>query len=460
MNVEFIQAIEEIVREKGIKKEVLLDTIEQALLTAYKRNFGSAQNVRVEMNADKGEIKVFSQREVVDSSDVYDNFLEIGLDEAKEVSPNYEMGDIIEKEVTPRNFGRIAAQTAKQMVVQKIREVERENTFREFEEKLDEIVTGEISRVSNKDNKIIVFVNIGKGEAIMLQNEQIPGEKYKTGKIMKFYICDVSKNTKNTQILVSRSHPGLIKRLFEMEVPEVQEGIVQIKSVSREAGSRTKMSVKSVDEKIDPIGACVGAQGARVRNIVEELGDEKIDIVKYNDDPAIYIESSLSPSKVTEVVVNEVEKTALVVVPDYQLSLAIGKEGQNARLAAKLTNWKIDIKSETEFEENKEELITEVMKISEKTAERIKREAEKLAREEAEQLAREKAEQLALEEAEKLALENPEEVEVTEEVEKIAGEFDDIEFSEQEMVDDVSLEEGFTAEELTVEDETEEPEGL
>ncbi|RDY25513.1 transcription termination/antitermination protein NusA [Romboutsia weinsteinii] len=344
MNHEFMEALDELEKDRGIDKDILIDTIEQALLTAYKKNFGSAQNVRVEFDRSRGDIKVFSQRVVVDESDLYDTFLEIELKDAREISPNYELGDIIENEVTPRDFGRIAAQTAKQVVVQRIREAEREIVYNDFVEKENEIVTGEVARI----NKNIVHVNLGRIEAVMTQAEQIPGEHYQAGQKIKVYILEVKKTNKGPQIVVSRSHPGLVKRLFEFEVPEIFEGIVQVKSVSREAGSRTKMAVKSIDDKIDPIGACVGPKGSRVKNIVDELGDEKIDIIKYSDDPAEFISASLSPSKVVTVDVNEEEKSALVVVPDYQLSLAIGKEGQNARLAAKLTNWKIDIKSESQ----------------------------------------------------------------------------------------------------------------
>ena len=344
MNHEFMEALDELEKDRGIDKETLIDTIEQALLTAYKKNFGSAQNVRVEFDRERGDVKVFSQRVVVDESDLYDTFLEIELKDAREISPNYELGDIIENEVTPKDFGRIAAQTAKQVVVQRIREAEREIVYNEFIDKENEIVTGEVARV----NKNLVYVNLGRIEAVMNTQEQMQGEHYKACQKIKVYILEVKKTNKGPQIVVSRSHPGLVKRLFEFEVPEIFEGVVQIKSISREAGSRTKMAVKSVDEKIDPIGACVGPKGSRVKNIVDELGDEKIDIIKYSDDPAEFICAALSPSKVVKVEVNEEEKSALVVVPDYQLSLAIGKEGQNARLAAKLTNWKIDIKSESQ----------------------------------------------------------------------------------------------------------------
>ena len=380
MNTEFMQALDELVRDRGIDKDVLLETIEQALTSAYKKNFGSAQNVRIDMNRETGDIKVYSQRVVVDESDLYDNFLEIELSEAREINQSYELGDIIEHEVTPRDFGRIAAQTAKQIVVQKIREAEREMTYNEFLEKQDELVTGEISRTSSRDGKQIVFVQIGKGEGVLLQSEQIRGEDYRIGSNMKFYVLEVNKTNKNPQILLSRSNAGLVKRLFEMEVPEIQEGIVHIKSISREAGSRTKMAVKSIDDKIDPIGACVGTQGARVRNIVDELGDEKIDIVKYSDDPSTFIEAALSPSKVTKVFVDEANKSAIVIVPDYQLSLAIGKEGQNARLAARLTNWKIDIKPESEFGPDEEAALLEEIEsnqiAAEEEAKRVAKEAE------------------------------------------------------------------------------------
>lgn len=347
---DFMEALDELEKDRGINKEIIIDTIEQALLTAYKKNFGSAQNVRVEVDREDGEVRVFSQRRVVDESDLYDTFLEIELADARKIDPSYELGDIIENEVTPKDFGRIAAQTAKQVVVQRIREAEREIVYNEFIEKETEIVTGEIARATSKT----VYVNVGKIEASMPESEQIPGEEYKAGQKIKVYILEVKKTNKGPQIVVSRSHPGLVKRLFEKQVEEIYQGIVQIKSVSREAGSRTKIAVQSIDERIDPIGACVGTKGSRVRAVVDELGGEKIDIINYSEDPAEFISASLSPSKVVRVDVNEEEKTALVVVPDYQLSLAIGKSGQNARLAAKLTNWKIDIKSESQIKEEME----------------------------------------------------------------------------------------------------------
>ena len=348
MNQEFLNALNEIVETKGIDKEILIDTIEQALLTAYKKNFGQAQNVEVEFDRDNGDIKVYSTREVVDESNYYDSFLEIELSEARKISPSYEIGDVIRKEVTPSNFGRIAAQTAKQVVVQRLREAEREIVYNEFMERESEIVDGEITRATPS----VVYVDLGKIEGVMPRSEKIDRETYKEGQRIKVYVVEVKKGSKGPQIIISRSNPGLVKRLFELEVPEIEQGIVQIKSIAREAGSRTKMAVKSLDEKIDPIGACVGPKGSRVKNIVDELGDEKIDIIKYSDDYAEFISASLSPSKVVKVEVDEEEKSALVVVPDYQLSLAIGKDGQNARLAAKLTGWKIDIKSESQYEED------------------------------------------------------------------------------------------------------------
>ncbi|SKC74109.1 transcription termination factor NusA [Maledivibacter halophilus] len=346
MNNELFDALSQLEKEKGISKETLIDAIEAALITAYKKNFGSAQNVKVTINRDNGSVKVYSRKEVVEN--VENELFEISLEDAKKIDPNYEVEDIVEKEVTPRNFGRIAAQTAKQVVVQRIREAERNVIFEEYVNRESEIVTGIVQRIS----KGTVYINLGKIEAVLLANEQIQGEIYKHGVRLKTYIVEVKKTTKGPQIVVSRTHPGLVKRLFELEVPEIHDGTVEIKGVSREAGSRTKIAVYSSDPNIDPVGACVGQRGARVQNIVDELRGEKIDIIKYDEDPAKFISNSLSPSKVLKAVINDTsnDKSALVVVPDYQLSLAIGKEGQNARLAAKLTGWKIDIKSESQYE--------------------------------------------------------------------------------------------------------------
>ena len=342
MNAEFMQAFEQLGKEKGIAPEILFDAIEAALISAYKRNFSSAQNVRVLLDRETGEIHVYARKTVVD--DAKDSRLEISLSEARAINPRYELEDVVEMEVTPKNFGRIAAQTAKQVVVQRIREAERGIIFEEFSSRESDIVTGIVQRIEQKN----VYIDLGKAEAILAPSEQIPGELYRHGDRLKTYIIEVKKTTKGPQILVSRTHPGLLKRLFELEVPEIHDGVVEIKAVAREPGLRSKISVHSRDENVDPVGACVGHKGMRVQTIVNELKGEKIDIVKWNTDPTKYIANALSPAKVVSVDVNEVDKTSRVVVPDYQLSLAIGKEGQNARLAAKLTSWKIDIKSESQ----------------------------------------------------------------------------------------------------------------
>lgn len=345
MNTDFLDALHDLEKEKGISVEILLEAIEAALLSAYKRNFGSLQNARVIIDRDTGEFKVFSQRMVV--QDVTDSRQEISLQEAKSIKPSYELEDVVESEVTPKNFGRIAAQTAKQVVVQRIREAERNIIYEEFANREDDIITGIVQRVEHKN----VFIELGKTEAILTPSEQMPGEQYHHGSRIKAYIVEVKKTNKAPQIIVSRTHPGLLKRLFELEVPELQEGVVELKAVAREAGQRSKIAVYSRDENVDPVGSCVGPKGMRVQNIVNELNGEKIDIIKWNPDPSKFVASSLSPAKVVAVEVWEEEKVARVIVPDYQLSLAIGKEGQNARLAAKLTNWKIDIKSESQMEE-------------------------------------------------------------------------------------------------------------
>ena len=343
MKAEFIEALEEIAQEKGISKDVIFDALEAALISGYKKNFGSSQNVEVIVNKETGEVRVYAKKTVVEAVEV--DLFEIELEEAKKMDVNYELEDIVRVEITPRNFGRIAAQTAKQVVMQKIKEAEREIVFDEFINREHEIITGLIQRVS-KNN---VLVDLGKTEGILAPSEQIQGEAYDQGDRIKAYILEVKKTTKGPQILLSRTHPGLVKRLFELEVPEIQEGIVDIYSISREAGSRTKIAVFSNDENVDPVGACVGFKGARAKAIVDELNGEKIDIITWDKNVEEFIKNSLSPARVTEVKVDEKEKSALVVVPDYQLSLAIGKEGQNARLAAKLTNWKIDIKSESQY---------------------------------------------------------------------------------------------------------------
>ena len=339
---EFLETLRELSRERGIDEEFLFEAIEAALITAYKRNFGSAQNVRVTLSRDTGTYHVYAVKTVVE--DAADEITEISLAQARTIRPEYEVGDVIEIEVTPANFGRVAAQTAKQVVVQRIREAERGMIYEEFQSRESDILTGLVQRVENRN----VFIDLGKTEAVLTPAEQIPTETYSHGDRIKAFIVEVKKTNKGPQVVVSRTHPGLLKRLFELEVPEIQEGIVEIKSVAREPGNRSKIAVWSKDESVDPVGSCVGYRGMRVQAIVDELGSEKIDIVKWSEDPAKFIANALSPSKVVSVAVNEAEKVSRVVVPDYQLSLAIGKEGQNARLAAKLTGWKIDIKSESQ----------------------------------------------------------------------------------------------------------------
>jgi len=344
MNVEFLEALKALEKEKGIAVDILLDAIDAALISAYKKNFGSSQNVRVEVDRETGELHVYSRRNIV--TEVEDPKLEISLAEARTSNPVYDEGDIFETEVTPRTFGRIAAQTAKQVVVQRIREAERSNIYDEFINREGDIVTGIVQRHEMKN----VYIDLGKTEAILMPSEQIAREEYEQGERIKTYIVEVKKTTKGPQILVSRTHPGLLKRLFELEVPEIHDGTVEVKSVAREAGARSKIAVYSKFENVDPVGACVGPKGMRVQTVVNELQGEKIDIVKWSDDPAEYVENALSPAKVLEVDIMAADKIAQVVVPDYQLSLAIGKEGQNARLAAKLTGWKIDIKSESQID--------------------------------------------------------------------------------------------------------------
>lgn len=338
----FLEALKELAREKGVEEEVLFDAIEAALISAYKRNFGSAQNVRVVLDRTTGAYHVYAIKTVVET--VEDDVQEISLAQARTIRPDYEVDDVLEIEVTPANFGRIAAQTAKQVVVQRVREAERGIIYEEFMSREGDIITGLVSRIENRN----VFIDLGKTEAVLTPTEQIAGETYEHGDRIKAYIVEVKKTSKGPQIVVSRTHPGLLKRLFELEVPEIQEGIVEIKSVAREPGMRSKIAVYSKDDDVDPVGSCVGHKGMRVQAVVDELGSEKIDIVKWNEDSAKFIANALSPAKVVSVAVNEDEKVSRVVVPDYQLSLAIGKEGQNARLAAKLTGWKIDIKSESQ----------------------------------------------------------------------------------------------------------------
>ncbi len=348
MNSEFVQAIEFLAKEKNIEPQVLFDAVEEAVVSAYKKNFDSSQTVRVELHKETGTFHVYEQRRVVEQ--VVNPNEEISLEEAHEINPAYMVDDYVESEVYPKDFSRIAVQNAKQILMQRIREAERDNVYDKFAGREEDIITGIIIRA----DRGMVHVDLGDTEGMLTAGEQIPGERYIPRDRMKFYIVEVKKTGKGPQILLSRTHPGLLKRLFELEVPEIHDGVVEIRSVAREPGMRSKIAVLSTDEKVDPVGACVGQRGMRVQTIVMELHGEKIDIVKYNEDPAQYVANALSPAQVVKCEADEEEKICRVVVPDYQLSLAIGKEGQNARLAAKLTGWKIDIKSETQAAEEAE----------------------------------------------------------------------------------------------------------
>ncbi|WP_025905334.1 transcription termination factor NusA [Mammaliicoccus sciuri] len=342
---ELLLAIEYLEKEKRIPREVLIDAIEAALITAYKKNYDSAKNVRIELNLDEGTYRVISRKDVVEGVEDYRD--QVALDTALVTNPAYEIGDVFEEDVTPKDFGRVGAQAAKQAVMQRLRDAERGILYDEFIDKEDDIVTGVIDRVDHR----YVYVNLGRTEAVLSEAERSPNEQYLPNERIKVYVNKVEQTTKGPQIFVSRTHPGLLKRLFEQEVPEIYDGTVIVKSVAREAGDRSKISVTSENGDIDAVGACVGAKGVRVEAVVNELGGEKIDIVEWDEDPKVFVRNALSPSQVVEVIVDEENQSTTVVVPDYQLSLAIGKRGQNARLAAKLTGWKIDIKSETDARE-------------------------------------------------------------------------------------------------------------
>ncbi len=343
--VEFMEALHLIEKEKGIDKEIILEAIEVSLVSACKKNFGSNQNIKVVIDRETGNVACYAQREVVE--EVLDEQNEIDLMAARILNPSYQIGDMVDLEVTPKDFGRVAAQTAKQVVLQKIREAEREILYNQYITQEREVVTAVVQRKERRN----IIVQMGKMDAILSPNEQIAGETYNFMKRLKVYVLEVKQTPKGPQIYVSRTHPELVKRLFEQEVPEVHDGTVEIKSIAREAGSRTKIAVYSKNENVDALGACVGQNGCRVNVIVNELGGEKIDVINWSEDPKEFIAAALSPSKVVAVVINEEDQSAKIVVPDHQLSLAIGKEGQNARLSAKLTGWRIDIKSETQAKE-------------------------------------------------------------------------------------------------------------
>ena len=345
-NKELVIALEELEKEKGIKKSYLIESIETALLTAYKRNFDAKENVKVVMDDVTGAAHIYSVKEIVET--VEDADTQISLEDAKKINKTLELGDSVDIELVPKNFGRIAAQTAKQVIVQKIREAEREIVYTEYNDRKGEIVTGLVQ----KADRGIVVMDLGKLEGVMLAKEQIPTETYKVNDKIRAYVTDVEKGPKGIpQVIVSRATPDFVKKLLEFEIPEIYEGLIEIKSVSRDPGYRSKVAVYSQNENIDPVGSCVGQKGVRIQNVINELNGEKIDVIEWNEDPSIYISAALLPAKVMAVDINDEEKFAQVIVPDDQLSLAIGKSGQNVRLAAKLTNWKIDIKSETQFRE-------------------------------------------------------------------------------------------------------------
>ncbi len=343
---EVILALKAIAEEKGISEEMLFETLEDAMIAAYKKNYLStgSQNVRVNIDRETGEIKVYALRQVVE--DVLDDHNEISLGEAKSINPSYELLDFVENEVTPGDFARVAAQSAKQIVTQRIKEAERSILYSQYQEKEFDVITGTVQR-KEKGN---IYIDLGKTETVLPPSEQIPGENYVFNDKILLYIVEVKQNPKGPMIAVSRTHPGLVKRLFEKEVPEIYDGIVEIKAISREAGSRTKIAVYSNDPEVEPMGACVGPRGTRVQNIVNELRNEKIDIIKWSKDPREFISNALSPSKVIDVIIMNEGNSCKVIVDDNQLSLAIGKEGQNVRLAAKLTGWKIDIKSKKQYD--------------------------------------------------------------------------------------------------------------
>lgn len=341
-NPELMGALEALEKERGIDRDVLIDAIEAALVSAFRRNFGAAHNARVDFNRQTGEIRVIGQRRVVET--VEDPRLEISVAEAQAIDAHYQVEDTFESEVTPMDFGRIAAQTAKQVVMQRLREAERGLIYEEFHSREGDIISGAVHRYEHRT----AFMDLGRAEAVLLPSEQIPGETIVAGTRLKAYVLEVKRTTKGPQIMISRTHPGLLRRLLELEVPEIHDGVVEIKAISREAGSRSKVAVFGRVDGVDPVGACVGPKASRINSIGKELAGEKIDVIDWDEDPAAFVAKALAPAKVLGVVLEEDNRVARVTVPDFQLSLAIGKEGQNARLAAKLTGWKIDIKSEGE----------------------------------------------------------------------------------------------------------------
>ncbi len=348
MGTNFLKSISMLCEEKGLTEEYVLEALEQGLIKAYKKNSGGSENVKVEFDMKKGKIKLYAQKEVVDPDEFINDAYQITLDDAKKIKKSYNLGDTVNIEITPDDFGRVAAGTAKQVILERIRTAEKNNVFNEFYERKGELISGIIQKVDD----VSIIVDLDKLEGVLPITELIKNEKYNVNDKIKAYITDIKRNNKNVpEAMLSRTNPGFVRRLFEIEIPEIYEGLIEIKSVSRDAGARTKIAVYSKDENIDPVGSCVGMKGIRIESILKELNGEKIDIVEWSDDMAEFIAAALSPAQVIAVDVNYDDKTSIVVVPDDQLSLAIGKEGQNVRLAAKLVSWKIDIKTETQIRE-------------------------------------------------------------------------------------------------------------
>ena len=342
MSAELFMLLDEIEKEKGISRDVVIDALNGALLSAYKKNFGAVQDAKVIIDEETGAIKVYARKNVVE--EVENRECEISVEDAQKVNPNYEAGDIFETEVTPETFGRIAAQTARQVVLQRIREAEREKAFDEFSDRANEIMTATVRKIDRRN----IMLEIGDTESVLMPNEQVKNDNYRPGEKFKVFVVEVANSVKGVHLVVSRSHPGLVRRLFELEVPEIKKGVIEIKGLTREPGSRSKLAVCSTVEGVDPVGTCIGPKGMRVQAVIDELRGEKIDIIKYSDDPAEYIVQALSPAQVISIDIDEEKKACSVVVPNDQLSLAIGKEGQNARLGARLTGWKIDLRPENQ----------------------------------------------------------------------------------------------------------------
>ncbi|MDY2919293.1 MAG: transcription termination factor NusA [Anaerococcus sp.] len=360
MNNDFMLALDQLCKEKGLDKEVVLDALQKALIKSYQKNYENEENVDVVIDEESGQIQIFALKEVVELVD--DDISQISLKDALEIDPSYKLGDTVRIELAPKNFGRVAAQTARNIVIQKIRDAQRDRLYGDYIERSNEMITGSIQR----QDKYNVYVNLDKIEGVVPLKEQVPTESYIPNERMKFLIKEVRNSGKDPQIILSRSSQDLVTRLFELEVPEITDGTIEIYNLAREAGSRTKMAVFSNDESIDAVGACIGFKGARVNSIVEELQDEKIDIIDYDKDIKKFISNALSPADIIEVLINEKAKKSLVVVSEDQLSLAIGKEGQNARLAARLTGWKIDIKSEEVYESLDQDEIDEILGLNDK----------------------------------------------------------------------------------------------